>query len=50
VVYTPSDITCPRELRGWWLAVFVWRVRPERPGERAEIMARAKALGLEIKE
>jgi len=46
----PSDLTCPGELRGWYLAVCVWRVRPERPGERAEIMDRAKALGLKIKE
>ena len=42
-----------RELRGWW-----WRLNdpvlrqaiPERPGERAAAMDRAKALGVQLAE
>lgn len=37
------------ELRGWWLAVCVWRVRPEEPGERGMLLGQAKTLGLEVK-
>lgn len=38
------------DLRGWWLAVFTWRVRPAFDGERAALMDRARALGLQIRE
>jgi|TARA_B100000519_G_C14252784_1_gene443373 hypothetical protein len=38
----------PRELLGWWDAVCVARIQPERDGERAALIARAKALGVEL--
>ena len=37
------------ELRGWYLAVFVWHIRNPVSGEMEAIYRRAKALGLEWK-
>lgn len=37
-----------RELRGWWAAIMVDRVREKKPGEMAALMKRAKALGVDL--
>lgn len=37
-----------RELFGWWWAVVVEKIRPERPGERAALIRHAKALGADL--
>lgn len=37
------------ELRGWYLAVFVWKVRAPKSGEIEAIRRRATVLGLDWK-
>ena len=36
------------ELRGWCLAVFAWGIQPERDGERAEVIKRARVLKIPL--
>ncbi|QDP67272.1 MAG: hypothetical protein GOVbin7368_63 [Prokaryotic dsDNA virus sp.] len=36
------------ELQGWWRCVMIDRIQHERDGERAALIARAKALGVEL--
>ncbi|APZ51244.1 hypothetical protein [Salipiger abyssi] len=36
------------ELRGWWAAVFVWKLRPVKTGEPALLGARARELGVTL--